>query len=121
MLEKYPDVLNVKEVCTILRISRKTVYALRLQKIFENRYKYMSELKKMGAKITIEGKTAVIKGTKRLPPYSDVVGNQERKAAIMSWKLPPEENAKGVRTIGEGNNKKVVETEIDDNDEKEER
>ena len=27
MLEKYPDVLNVKEVCTILRISRKTVYA----------------------------------------------------------------------------------------------
>ncbi len=28
MLEKYPDVLNVKEVCTILRISRKTVYAL---------------------------------------------------------------------------------------------
>ena len=37
-----------------------------IENIFENRYKYMSELKKMGAKITIEGKTAVIKGTKRL-------------------------------------------------------
>ena len=62
-----------------------------------------------------------IKGTKRLPPYSDVVGNQERKVPIMSWKLQPEENAKGVRTIGEGNNKKIVEAEIDDSNEKEER
>ncbi len=37
-----------------------------IENIFENRYKYMSELKKMGAKITIEGRTAVIKGTKKL-------------------------------------------------------
>ena len=39
-----------------------------VENIFENRYKYMSELKRMGAKITIEGKTAVIKGVKRLNP-----------------------------------------------------
>ena len=37
-----------------------------VENIFENRYKYMSELKKMGAKIIIEGKTAIIKGTKKL-------------------------------------------------------
>lgn len=37
-----------------------------VENIFENRYKYMGELKRMGAKITIEGKTAVIKGTKKL-------------------------------------------------------
>lgn len=37
-----------------------------IENIFENRYKYMSELKKMGAKIQIEGKTAVIKGVKKL-------------------------------------------------------
>ncbi len=37
-----------------------------VENIFENRYKYMNELKRMGAKITIEGKTAVIKGVRRL-------------------------------------------------------
>jgi len=37
-----------------------------IENIFENRYKYTSELKKMGAKIQIEGKIAVIKGVKKL-------------------------------------------------------
>ncbi len=36
------------------------------ENIFENRYKYTSELIRMGAKITIEGKTAIIKGTKKI-------------------------------------------------------
>ena len=36
------------------------------ENIFENRYKYTNELKRMGAKIVIEGRTAIIKGTKRL-------------------------------------------------------
>ena len=37
-----------------------------VENIFENRYKYTSELKKMGAKIQIEGKMAVIKGVRKL-------------------------------------------------------
>lgn len=37
-----------------------------VENIFENRYKYTMELNKMGAKIQIEGKMAVIKGVKRL-------------------------------------------------------
>ena len=37
-----------------------------VENIFENRYKYTQELIRMGAKITIEGRTAIIKGTKRL-------------------------------------------------------
>lgn len=37
-----------------------------IENIFENRYKYTSELKKMGAKIEIEGKMAVIKGVRKL-------------------------------------------------------
>lgn len=37
-----------------------------IENIFENRYRYVAELKKMGAKITIEGKAAVIKGVRRL-------------------------------------------------------
>ncbi len=37
-----------------------------VENIFENRYKYTQELIRMGAKITTEGRTAIIKGTKRL-------------------------------------------------------
>lgn len=37
-----------------------------IENIFENRYKYTQELQKMGAKIQIEGKMAVIKGVRRL-------------------------------------------------------
>lgn len=37
-----------------------------VENIFENRYKYISELRKMGAKATIEGKTAIIKGVRKL-------------------------------------------------------
>ena len=37
-----------------------------VENIFENRYKYTNELKRMGAKITVEGKTAVVKGIRRL-------------------------------------------------------
>ena len=49
---------------SILTISKGT--SVIIENIFENRYRYVSELKKMGAKITIEGKAAVIKGTRRL-------------------------------------------------------
>ena len=37
-----------------------------VENIFENRYKYTQELQRMGAKIKIEGKTAIIKGTRKL-------------------------------------------------------
>ena len=37
-----------------------------VENIFENRYKYAQELNKMGAKITVEGKSAVIRGTRKL-------------------------------------------------------
>ena len=37
-----------------------------IENIFESRYKYTQELIRMGAKITVEGKTAVIKGVRKL-------------------------------------------------------
>jgi len=37
-----------------------------VENIFENRYKYVPELNRMGAKIVIEGKAAVIKGIRKL-------------------------------------------------------
>lgn len=36
------------------------------ENIFESRFKYMQELNRMGAKIVTEGRTAIIKGTKKL-------------------------------------------------------
>ena len=49
---------------SILTISKGT--SVIIENIFENRYKYMQELKRMGAKVTIEGKTAIIKGVRKL-------------------------------------------------------
>ena len=37
-----------------------------VENIFENRYRFAQELIRMGAKITVEGKTAVVKGVKKL-------------------------------------------------------
>ncbi len=37
-----------------------------IENIFENRYRYIPELKRMGAKCTIEGKTAIITGVRKL-------------------------------------------------------
>ncbi len=36
------------------------------ENIFENRFKFMQELKRMGAKFNVEGKTLVIKGVRKL-------------------------------------------------------
>ncbi len=37
-----------------------------VENIFENRYKFTNELKRMGAKINIEGKIAIVKGVRKL-------------------------------------------------------
>ncbi|HAC10519.1 MAG TPA: UDP-N-acetylglucosamine 1-carboxyvinyltransferase, partial [Clostridiales bacterium] len=37
-----------------------------VENLFETRYKYAGELKKMGADITVRGRTAVVRGTDRL-------------------------------------------------------
>lgn len=50
--------------CSMLSTVKGTSIAI--ENIFENRYRYVSELNRMGAKITIEGKTAIIKGVRRL-------------------------------------------------------
>lgn len=49
---------------TLLTVCKGT--SIVTENIFENRYKFAQELKRMGAKINIEGKTAIIKGVRRL-------------------------------------------------------
>lgn len=59
----FPTDMQSQMVAT-LALARGT--SIVIENIFENRYKYISELTKMGAKITIEGKTAVIEGVNKL-------------------------------------------------------
>ena len=49
---------------SMLSIAKGT--SIMIENIFENRYKFVSELVRMGAKITVEGKSAIIKGTRKL-------------------------------------------------------
>jgi len=48
------------QMVTILSLAQGT--SIIMENIFENRFKYISELTKMGAKITVEGKTAIVTG-----------------------------------------------------------
>lgn len=49
---------------SMLTVSKGT--SIVTENIFENRFKYISELIRMGAKINIEGRTVIIKGVKKL-------------------------------------------------------
>lgn len=49
---------------TLLTVCKGT--SIITENIFENRFKFIQEIKRMGAKATIEGKTLVIKGVKKL-------------------------------------------------------
>ena len=65
---------------SILTISKGT--SIIVENIFENRYKYVSELKKMGAKITIEDKTIIIKGTRKLTGTTVYSTDLRRRSSI---------------------------------------
>lgn len=62
-----------------------------VENIFESRYKYTGELKRMGAKITTEGKTAIIKGVRKLYPATVSSTDLRGGAALVTAAL----NAKG--------------------------
>ena len=70
---------------SILTVAKGT--SIIVENIFENRYKYMSELKKMGAKITIEGRTAVIKGVRKLTGAKVLSTDLRGGAALVSAAL----------------------------------
>ena len=52
------------QIVVLLSIARGT--SIMVETVFENRYKLVEELSKMGANIKIEGRLAVIKGVKKL-------------------------------------------------------
>jgi UDP-N-acetylglucosamine 1-carboxyvinyltransferase len=65
------------------------------ENIFESRYKYVQELNRMGARIKVEGRTAVIKGTKRIQGANVVATDLRGGAALVLEALA----AKGVTEI----------------------
>lgn len=67
-----------------------------VENIFENRYRYVNELTRMGAKITVEGRAAIIKGTKKLIG-ADVNSTDLRGGAAMCTAALA---AKGTSNIG---------------------
>lgn len=78
---------------SVLGIAKGT--SIIVENIFENRYKYLSELKRMGARVTIEGKAAIIKGIKRYNAAKVEATDLRGGAALVLAAL----NAKGRTTI----------------------
>ena len=65
------------------------------ENIFESRYKYVQELNRMGAKIKVEGRNAIIKGTKRIQGANVIATDLRGGAALVLEALV----AKGVTEI----------------------
>lgn len=65
------------------------------ENIFESRYKYVQELNRMGAKIKVEGRSAIIKGSKRIQGANVVATDLRGGAALVIEALA----AKGVTEI----------------------
>jgi len=85
--------------------------SLIVENIFENRYKYVSELVKMGAKVTVEGKICIIKGTRKLYGANVDATDLRGGASLILAAL----NAKGKTTV---NNAKYILRGYEDLDKK---
>jgi len=53
------------------------------ENIFESRYKYVQELNRMGAKIKVEGRSAIIKGTKKIQGANVIATDLRGGAALV--------------------------------------
>lgn len=58
-------------------------YALIVENLFETRFKYVPELLKMGADVEVRGRTAFVRGVKRLHGASLVAGDLRGSAALL--------------------------------------
>ena len=66
-----------------------------IENIFESRYKYVQELNRMGAKIKVEGRSAVIKGTRKIQGANVIATDLRGGAALIMAGLI----AKGITQI----------------------
>ena len=73
---------------TLLSISKGT--SIVVENIFENRFKYVNGLIKMGANITLEGRTAIIQGVPQLSPTNLEAKDLRGGAALIGAALSAE-------------------------------
>ena len=66
-----------------------------VENIFENRYKFISELRKMGAKIVVEGRTAIVTGKRKLQSAEMICTDLRGGAALVIAAM----TAKGISKI----------------------
>ena len=76
---------------TLLTIAKGT--SIIVENIFENRFKYVNELIRMGANITLEGKTAIIQGVKKLNSATVEAKDLRGGAALIAAALMAEEKS----------------------------
>ena len=64
--QPYPGFPTDMQAQFVAMLSSADGYSVMVENLFENRYKYTVQLNKMGAKITVKDRIAVVKGVKRL-------------------------------------------------------
>jgi UDP-N-acetylglucosamine 1-carboxyvinyltransferase len=76
------------QYATLCCVSQGTT--LIVENLFETRYKYVAELKRMGADITVRGRTAVIRGVEKLHGARVTAGDLRGGAALVLAALKAE-------------------------------
>ena len=79
----YPGFPTDMQQIFLAMLTKSSGTSVIVENIFESRYKFVSELRKMGAKVTIEGKTAIITGTKKLNPVNMICTDLRGGAALL--------------------------------------
>ena len=79
---------------TLMTVARGT--SIITENIFENRFKFMQEIQRMGAKISIHGETMVIKGVRKLHAADVESSDLRGGASLVLAGLA----AKGITTVG---------------------
>ena len=90
----YPTDMQA-QIVAMLSIARGT--SIVVETVFENRYKHVEELKRMGANIKLEGRISIIKGVKMLNGASVLARDLRAGAALVLAGLV----AEGETTIGD--------------------
>ena len=69
------------QICAVLSMAEGT--SVITEGVWDNRYKYVSELKKMGAEIQVDGKTAIVEGVAQLTGAPVVACDLRAGAAVV--------------------------------------
>ena len=93
----YPGFPTDAQPCLLAACTRAKGTTVFIENIFQNRYRYVDELKRMGANIKLEGRVAVVSGVKELVGAHVAATDLRGGAALVVAAL----GAKGETTVSE--------------------